>query len=65
VLFSDDRDAIVTLEQVGNGGEVILMGAYSWFDDRGYLDDADHRVLLGNMVEIDPDLGPLPGDSGG
>jgi|GEM_PF-6445210 len=63
VLFADDRDVVVTAEQVGDAGELVVMGDFSWFDDRGYLDDSDNRAMLGNLVEVDPDLGPLA-DSG-
>ncbi len=63
VLFADDRDVVMTVEESSNG-EVVVVGDYSWFDDRGYLDDSDNQVVLGDLVEIDPDLGPLV-DTGG
>jgi hypothetical protein len=62
VVFSDDRDVVMTVEPVGHG-ELVVIGDFSWFDDRGYLDDSDNLALLGNLVEIDPGLGPLV-DSG-
>ena len=58
VVFADDRDVLVTQEQVGDGGDVIVMGDYTWFDDSGHAEDADNRVLMGNLVEVDPSLGP-------
>jgi len=58
VLFSDDRDVVMSVEPIGNG-ELVVVGDFSWFDDRDYLDDSDNQTLLGNLVEIDPDLGPL------
>ncbi len=65
VVFADEGDAIVTAEQVGDGGDFVVMGSYSWLDDRGYLEQSDNQVLLGNMVEVDPSVGPLePSDSG-
>ena len=54
-LFADNDGHILgAAEQVGNGGDVVLIGDIRFLDDGGYIDEADNGKLADNIVTIEP-----------
>jgi len=54
-LFQDDDSNVLgALEQVGNGGDVVLIGDFSFLGDEELLERADNRTFAENLVIIEP-----------
>lgn len=67
VLRDDDGNVLVASQQIGSGGDVVLVGDFQFMDDgSNYLDSGDTQVFANNLVVVDPDYDPNGGsDTGG
>ena len=54
-LFTVSRYTYMTAERPGWGGDVVVVGDYSFLDDTGKYENGDNLALIGNLVEVDPD----------
>ena len=54
VAQDDERNAIITAERPGSGGEVVVAGDFQFFDDSGYLEYGDNARLIENMAFVAP-----------
>ena len=58
-IFADSEGRVYGgAERLDNGGEIILIGDSDFFDDSGYLSEADNSTLIKNLAWIDPALTP-------
>lgn len=53
-LFTSGRFTYGTTEQPGWGGDVVVIGDYSFLDDTGKYDNGDNMALIRRLVEVDP-----------
>jgi len=53
-LFTSGRYTYGTAERPGWGGDVVVIGDYSFLDDTGKYDNGDNLALIGQLVEVDP-----------
>ncbi|HJN77427.1 MAG TPA: hypothetical protein QGF58_26115 [Myxococcota bacterium] len=55
-LFTSSRYTYGTAERPAWGGDVVVIGDFSFIDDTGKYDNGDNLTLIGNLVEVDPDF---------
>lgn len=63
-LLRADDDVVAAAEQVGNGGEVVLIGDFQFMDDGGYLDYNDNALFADKLVIVDPNYAAEADDTG-
>ena len=55
-LFVTGRYTWGSVERPATGGDVVLIGDYSFIDDTGKYDNGDNLQLIRNLFEVDPDF---------
>jgi hypothetical protein len=53
-LLIVDRDVYATRERPGWGGDIVMVGDFSWMDDTDQLDVGDNRLFMQRMAEVGP-----------
>ncbi len=58
VVRDNNNNVLVAAAQVGNGGDVVLVGDFQFMDDAsGYLDQGDTQAFADNLAIVDPSFG--------
>ncbi|MCP4807028.1 MAG: hypothetical protein GY913_26720 [Proteobacteria bacterium] len=55
-LFTASRYTYGSAERPATGGDIVVIGDYSFLDDTGKYDNGDNMELIRNLVEVDPAL---------
>lgn len=53
-LLIIDRDTYAARERPGWGGDIVMVGDFSWMDDTDQLDVGDNRLFMQRMAEVGP-----------
>jgi hypothetical protein len=51
-----EERTLVAAERPGQGGDVVVVGDFEFFDDSGGMERADDLLFADRMVEVDPAL---------
>lgn len=53
-LFTTGRDTFGSVERPATGGDIVIIGDYSFIDDTGKYNNGDNLDLIRNLFEVDP-----------